>query len=105
MFHDRQIEDLWIPYFCVTTDITSSRMRVHTNGEFPPQRRFLKVTRTTLSCPKVNGSAVAKRNNIKPPYFAAKSSFNELFVKPAFTQQFVGCGGSCCARLFGCAVT
>ncbi|CAF1025988.1 unnamed protein product, partial [Didymodactylos carnosus] len=27
-----QIEDLWIPYFCVTTDISASKMRVHTSG-------------------------------------------------------------------------
>ena len=32
VFHDRQIEDLWIPYFSITTDITSSKMRVHTSG-------------------------------------------------------------------------
>ncbi|KAK7504501.1 hypothetical protein BaRGS_00004367 [Batillaria attramentaria] len=31
-FHDRQIEDLWIPYFCVTTDISNSSMRIHTSG-------------------------------------------------------------------------
>lgn len=29
---DCNIEDLWLPYFCVTTDITSSKMRVHTDG-------------------------------------------------------------------------
>lgn len=29
---DQMIEDLWIPYFCVTTDITESRMRVHQSG-------------------------------------------------------------------------
>ena len=33
VFPDRQIEDLWIPYFCVTTDITASKMRVHTSGK------------------------------------------------------------------------
>uniref|UniRef100_A0A7N5JDM0 lysophospholipase n=2 Tax=Ailuropoda melanoleuca TaxID=9646 RepID=A0A7N5JDM0_AILME len=32
VFKDRQIEDLWIPYFTVTTDITASAMRVHTDG-------------------------------------------------------------------------
>ncbi|GAB1610265.1 patatin-like phospholipase domain-containing protein 7 [Argonauta hians] len=32
VFKDRQIEDLWIPYFCITTDICSSSMRVHTTG-------------------------------------------------------------------------
>jgi len=29
---DVQIEDLWIPYFCITTDISASKMRVHTTG-------------------------------------------------------------------------
>lgn len=32
VFKDRQIEDLWIPSFYVTTDITNCRMRVHTQG-------------------------------------------------------------------------
>ncbi|XP_026787188.1 patatin-like phospholipase domain-containing protein 7 [Pangasianodon hypophthalmus] len=32
MFKDKQIEDLWIPYFNITTDITASAMRVHTDG-------------------------------------------------------------------------
>ncbi|XP_025047599.1 neuropathy target esterase isoform X2 [Alligator sinensis] len=32
VFHDKQIEDLWLPYFNVTTDITASAMRVHTDG-------------------------------------------------------------------------
>ncbi|XP_007898535.1 patatin-like phospholipase domain-containing protein 7 isoform X2 [Callorhinchus milii] len=31
-FKDKQIEDLWIPYFNITTDITASAMRVHTDG-------------------------------------------------------------------------
>ena len=30
---DAQIEDLWLPYFTLTTDITDSAMRVHTHGE------------------------------------------------------------------------
>ena len=29
---DKQIEDLWIPYFCITTDLSASRMRVHSFG-------------------------------------------------------------------------
>ncbi|XP_029775689.1 patatin-like phospholipase domain-containing protein 7 isoform X2 [Suricata suricatta] len=33
VFKDRQIEDLWIPYFTVTTDITASAMRVHTDAD------------------------------------------------------------------------
>ncbi|XP_006900732.1 PREDICTED: patatin-like phospholipase domain-containing protein 7 [Elephantulus edwardii] len=32
VFKDRQIEDLWLPYFTVTTDITASAMRVHMDG-------------------------------------------------------------------------
>ncbi|XP_008415565.1 patatin-like phospholipase domain-containing protein 7 [Poecilia reticulata] len=32
IFKDKQIEDLWLPYFTITTDITASSMRVHTDG-------------------------------------------------------------------------
>uniref|UniRef100_A0AAQ5ZLA1 lysophospholipase n=1 Tax=Amphiprion ocellaris TaxID=80972 RepID=A0AAQ5ZLA1_AMPOC len=32
VFKNKQIEDLWLPYFNVTTDITASSMRVHTDG-------------------------------------------------------------------------
>ncbi|XP_039631931.1 patatin-like phospholipase domain-containing protein 7 [Polypterus senegalus] len=32
LFKSKQIEDLWIPYFNITTDITASTMRVHTDG-------------------------------------------------------------------------
>ncbi|KAJ3604043.1 hypothetical protein NHX12_028784 [Muraenolepis orangiensis] len=32
IFKGKQIEDLWIPYFNITTDITASSMRVHTDG-------------------------------------------------------------------------
>ncbi|KAF7658943.1 hypothetical protein LDENG_00005450 [Lucifuga dentata] len=32
VFQSKQIEDLWIPYFNITTDITASAMRVHTDG-------------------------------------------------------------------------
>ncbi|XP_045168122.2 patatin-like phospholipase domain-containing protein 7 isoform X1 [Mercenaria mercenaria] len=31
-FKDRQIEDLWIPFFCISTDLNMSQMRVHTHG-------------------------------------------------------------------------
>lgn len=31
-FGDTFIEDLWLPYFTVTTDITASCMRIHTHG-------------------------------------------------------------------------
>ncbi|KAH8331975.1 hypothetical protein KR067_006384 [Drosophila pandora] len=32
-FGDVSIEDLWIPYFTLTTDITASCHRIHTNGQ------------------------------------------------------------------------
>lgn len=32
MFKNKQIEDLWIPYFTIRTDITASAMRVHVDG-------------------------------------------------------------------------
>uniref|UniRef100_A0AC35TVI7 Swiss cheese n=1 Tax=Rhabditophanes sp. KR3021 TaxID=114890 RepID=A0AC35TVI7_9BILA len=32
VFKDKLIEDCWISYFCITTDITSSEMRVHRSG-------------------------------------------------------------------------
>lgn len=31
-FGDVYIEDLWIPYFTLTTDISASCSRIHTNG-------------------------------------------------------------------------
>uniref|UniRef100_A0A8C7XAP3 Patatin-like phospholipase domain-containing protein 7 n=1 Tax=Oryzias sinensis TaxID=183150 RepID=A0A8C7XAP3_9TELE len=33
VFKSKQIEDLWIPYFNITTDITASAMRVHTDAD------------------------------------------------------------------------
>lgn len=31
-FGDMQIEDLWVPYFCITTDISANKMRIHRHG-------------------------------------------------------------------------
>ncbi|XP_078605006.1 patatin-like phospholipase domain-containing protein 7 isoform X17 [Branchiostoma floridae x Branchiostoma japonicum] len=33
VFGDKQIEDLWIPYFNITTDVSASKMRIHTDGD------------------------------------------------------------------------
>uniref|UniRef100_A0A671NPR1 lysophospholipase n=1 Tax=Sinocyclocheilus anshuiensis TaxID=1608454 RepID=A0A671NPR1_9TELE len=33
IFQDKQIEDLWISYFNITTDITASSMRAHTDAD------------------------------------------------------------------------
>lgn len=32
LFGSKDIEDMWLPYFCVTTDISTSEMRVHRAG-------------------------------------------------------------------------
>eukprot|EP01134_Creolimax_fragrantissima_P001612 CFRG1612T1 len=32
LFEERQIEDLWLPYFCVSTDLTDSKMKIHRHG-------------------------------------------------------------------------
>ncbi|XP_053318151.1 patatin-like phospholipase domain-containing protein 6 isoform X2 [Spea bombifrons] len=32
LFGEKQIQDLWLPYFSITTDITSSTMRIHRDG-------------------------------------------------------------------------
>eukprot|EP00051_Salpingoeca_urceolata_P011709 m.145382 g.145382 ORF g.145382 m.145382 type:complete len:1146 (-) comp17222_c1_seq3:169-3606(-) len=32
IFGNHCIEDSWIPYFCITTDVSASQMRVHTRG-------------------------------------------------------------------------
>ena len=29
---DRNIEDLWIPFFCISTDISACKMRIHNTG-------------------------------------------------------------------------
>ena len=31
-FYDLHIEDMWLPYFCNTTNINSSRMEIHETG-------------------------------------------------------------------------
>lgn len=36
------LQDLWIPYFNITTDITASAMRAHTDGQrFPSDSSLL----------------------------------------------------------------
>ncbi len=41
MFGERQIEDLWLSYFCVSTNLTRSEIRVHRNG---PVRRAVRAS-------------------------------------------------------------
>ncbi|XP_065431821.1 patatin-like phospholipase domain-containing protein 6 isoform X1 [Chrysemys picta bellii] len=46
VFQDKQIEDLWLPYFNVTTDITASAMRVHKDGK--------RLHPTPAACPRLH---------------------------------------------------
>jgi lysophospholipid hydrolase len=39
MFGEKRIEDLWLPYFCVTTDLNTSKPRVHQSGMIWPYVR------------------------------------------------------------------
>ena len=39
VFGERQIEDLWLPYFTVTTDLTNSCPRIHRHGSLWPYVR------------------------------------------------------------------
>ena len=32
LFREFRIEDLWLPYYCITTDLTQNCQRVHRNG-------------------------------------------------------------------------
>jgi predicted acylesterase/phospholipase RssA len=45
MFAGRHIEDLWLPYFCVSTNLTRSRLVVHRNGP------VFRAVRASISIP------------------------------------------------------
>ncbi len=47
VFQDIQIEDLWVPYFCVSSDLTSAKMRLHEQGP------LWKSIRASISLPGV----------------------------------------------------
>ncbi len=55
-FQDVQIEDLWIPYFCVSSDLTSSKMRLHEQGP------LWKSIRASISLPGVFPPVVYDRH-------------------------------------------
>lgn len=44
---EKLIENLWIPYFCVSTDLTASEARIHTEGCLWRFVDFSLVTMTT----------------------------------------------------------
>ncbi|OAF69797.1 hypothetical protein A3Q56_02456 [Intoshia linei] len=43
IFHSKRIEDLWIPFFCVSTDLTSSKIRIHRQG---PLWQYVRASMT-----------------------------------------------------------
>jgi predicted acylesterase/phospholipase RssA/CRP-like cAMP-binding protein len=45
MFADTQIADLWLPYFCVSTDLTRAEVKVHDRG------RVGRAVRASMSLP------------------------------------------------------
>ena len=47
MFGDTQIEDLWMPFFCVSADLTQAEMRVHTRGALG------RAVRASMSLPGI----------------------------------------------------
>ena len=47
MFHDTQIEDLWLNYFCVSTDLTTAEMVLHHRGP------LWKAIRASCSVPAI----------------------------------------------------
>lgn len=54
------LQDLWIPYFNITTDITASAMRVHTDGRWAsrsPARHLLAPRPSSLCRCRGNGSS------------------------------------------------
>ncbi|XP_055938535.1 neuropathy target esterase sws-like isoform X2 [Argiope bruennichi] len=58
VFGERQIEDLWLPYFTITTDITDSTMRVHTHGDL---WRYVRASMTVTGllppiCDPIDGN-------------------------------------------------
>ncbi|TFK56806.1 patatin-domain-containing protein [Heliocybe sulcata] len=44
-FYDLHIEDMWLPYFCNTTNITTSRMQLHESGY---AWRFIRASMTLV---------------------------------------------------------
>ncbi|KZT30963.1 patatin-domain-containing protein [Neolentinus lepideus HHB14362 ss-1] len=45
VFYDLHIEDMWLPYFCNTTNITTSRMQIHDSGY---AWRFIRASMTLV---------------------------------------------------------
>jgi NTE family protein len=50
-FHDVQIEDLWIPYFCISANLNRSELKIHTRGSLA--KAVLATTRAPGVFPPV----------------------------------------------------
>ncbi|EMP26325.1 Neuropathy target esterase, partial [Chelonia mydas] len=74
VFQDKQIEDLWLPYFNVTTDITASAMRVHKDAG-----SVWRYVRASASYPPY-----------LPPLCDPKDS--HLLVDGCYVNNVPGCG-------------
>ncbi|XP_052697181.1 patatin-like phospholipase domain-containing protein 7 isoform X2 [Crassostrea angulata] len=81
VFEHRQIEDLWIPYFCITTDISDSSMKAHTHGSL---WRYVRASMSLSGylppmCDPVNGHLLLDGgyiNNLPADVMKAKGARN-----------------------------
>ncbi|UYV75927.1 PNPLA6 [Cordylochernes scorpioides] len=81
VFGDRQIEDLWLPYFTLTTDITSSTARVHTHGKSQFVRRIRHSTTQILHF--FFFLPLLLNSRVQPIYILSSNSFDwEMPVSP-----------------------
>jgi len=57
MFGDTQIADLWLPYFCISTDLTHAEVHVHDRG---PVGRAVRASMSlpAMAIPIRDGSAL-----------------------------------------------
>lgn len=76
------LQDLWIPYFTITTDITASAMRVHMDGE---------CARSLLGWQVVNCDV---RLQYQPLFLEYSSPWNLSFLSFLPSVFAPNCGGT-----------
>ena len=78
VFEDLKIEDCWLPYFCVTTDLTDSEERTHQNGS---AWRYVRASMTlTGYLPPISDTEVTKNGEKKTHFLVDGGYTNELPV-------------------------
>ncbi len=46
-FNDTQIEDLWVRYFCISTNVSKARLQLHQSG---PLWKYVRASMTVCVC-------------------------------------------------------